>query len=114
MSFEELDKAFDLFFSQVKKNEIYQFLGGVFCLSKINFQNDASDYSTISSDHALDLAAQLLSFDRKELTDALTIRKMTLPGENGEKIRYNKLMFRSIKQRFYIQFDLIDPKIFPF
>lgn len=90
MSIEELDKGLDRLFSQPKKYEIYQFIAGIICLSKITFAKELNDSRcVISSEHSLKLAAQLFSFDEVDLTDALTNRSINVAtnGVSGENIR---------------------------
>lgn len=86
MDFEMLDKALDCLLPK-KKFEVLQFIYGIFCLSKISFQA-ANEKCSVFSTNPVDLAANLFSIDSEELKNALTSRIITVPGENGEKIRY--------------------------
>lgn len=88
MSIEKLDKAFDRLFPQAKKYELYRFISGIFCLSRLTFQNDANELCVISSPHLFELVAELLSMDSAELNNALTKRTLNVPVEKGETIRY--------------------------
>lgn len=85
---DEIDKAFDHLFTQAKKYEIYRLIAGLFCLSKITFQDDCNERCMISSEHPLELTAQLLLFDRAKLSSALTVRTMKVSRDDGERIRW--------------------------
>lgn len=64
-SLAKLDEAFNKLFSQTKKLEMYQLIGGIYALSKVEFQNNNSnDGCVITSTHALEVAARLLSLDQ--------------------------------------------------
>lgn len=81
---EELDNAFDRLLSQTKKYELYRFIGGLYCLGQITFEN-VGEQCRISSLHLTELAAELLAIDRVELVAALTTRTIKV---NGEMIWY--------------------------
>lgn len=88
-SLAKLDEAFNKLFSQTKKLEMYQLIGGIYALSKVEFQNNNSnDGCVITSTHALEVAARLLSLDQNELSAALTSRIIQPTDNNGEIISY--------------------------
>lgn len=78
---EELDKAFDRLFPQAKKYELYRFIGGLFCLGQITFQNEENEQCRISSLNLAELAAELLLINRAELVKTLTKRSVKVNGE---------------------------------
>lgn len=71
-----------------RKYAIFLFIGGIYALSKISFQIGPNDDCVVSSMHALEKVSDLLSIDKQMLAVALTTRVISVPGENGEKIRY--------------------------
>lgn len=84
ISLEELDKSLGHIFSEAKKYEFYRFIGGIFCLSKITFDDDENGHSFIDEmKNPLKLAAELLAVDCKELTSCLTHRTIKVPGESS-------------------------------
>lgn len=87
MGIETLDKAFDRIIPN-KKYDVYRFLAGIFCLSKISFQVGPNEECMVSTSHPVNVAAGLLSIDNEELLNALTTRSINMPS-NGEKIRYS-------------------------
>lgn len=91
MCLEELDKEFECILPS-KKYGVYQFIGGIICLSKITFHMNVDGKSEPSL-HAINEAARLFSIDKEELLDVLTTRTITVPGENGGKIWYSYTLY---------------------
>lgn len=70
---------------------IYQIIGGIYALNSVEFQtNVTSDGATCmvsqSSEKVFDLAVNLLSLNKKELTDILTTRSIQPIGQNQNVI----------------------------
>lgn len=83
LSLTEIDAALSHLFPAGKKVELYQFIGGILCLSQLKFENDTNGYAVISSHHLLGIAADLLGVDCAELTNSLTTRSMAVPKESS-------------------------------
>lgn len=85
---DKIDNALDRLLPQ-KKYAVYQFIGGIYSLSKISFEIGLDDNCCmVSQMHPVELASRLLSIDSQMLSKALTTRLMNVPGENAEEIRY--------------------------
>lgn len=88
-SLEDLDKSFDKIFPQQQKYQLYQFIAGIYCLSKVYFQQSVVGCVLLpESERALKLAANFLKLEQEELADALLNRTIQPIGENQEKITY--------------------------
>lgn len=86
---ELLDKSLDQLLTQSNKYDLYQLVAGIYCLKKIQFENNDTEGCSISqaSQHAVKVASQLLSLDQMELEDALTNRTFQPAEANLDKIR---------------------------
>lgn len=74
----------NLRFDSVLKCRLYRIIGGISALGKVEFQNFTTNDGCMlsqSTEIIFDLAANLLSLDRKRLTEVLTTRSIQPKGQ---------------------------------